>query len=155
MRIATFVLLLTLATAPLANAQSSVPSWEFGLGPHVVFRDDASHGGGGITLARRGQAMAAVFEGGVTRRQGHNDWRLIGGPRLMLGSPARSGFFVQALAGTLIRQRVADWAIMPGAGLDLRWTDASALRFQVDAPIERVESRTATSARASVWLIFR
>lgn len=72
----------------------------------------------------------------------------------MLGQGDRAAFFVQALAGTLIRQKDADWAVMPGMGVDVRWTNARAIRFQIDAPIERSEARTAKSVRASVWLVF-
>ena len=155
MRIASFVLVISVVGALPASAQASRDAWEFGLGPHVALRDDSTtHSGGGITIARRYQTFTAVFEGGVTRRHGHNDWRLVGGPRLALGTTARSAFFVQVLAGTLIRQRDADWAVMPGAGVDVRWTDWSAVRFQIDGPVERSEARTAKSARASVWLIF-
>ena len=155
MRIASFVVVISVVSALSASAQASQDAWEFGLGPHVVLREDSTtHSGGGITIARRYQTFAAVLEGGVTRRHGHNDWRVIGGPRLTLGSTERSAFFLQVLAGTLIRQRAADWAVMPGAGVDVRWTDWSAVRFQIDAPVERSEARTATSARASVWLTF-
>ena len=155
MRVASFVLVISVVGAFPAGAQDSKDAWEFGLGPHVVLREDSTaHSGGGITIARRYETLAAVFEGGVTRRHGHNDWRVVGGPRLALGTTARSAFFVQVLAGTLIRQRDADWAVMPGAGVDVRWTDWSAIRFQIDAPVERSEGRTAKSARASVWLTF-
>ena len=65
-----------------------------------------------------------------------------------------SAFFVQVLGGTLIRQRAADWAVMPGVGMDVRGTDWLAVRLQVDAPVERSEARATKSARASVWLIF-
>ena len=155
MRIASFVLAISVVGALPANAQAQQDGWEFGLGPHVVLREDSTaHSGGGITLARRHETFAAVFEGSGTRRHGHNDWRLVGGPRLALGTTARSAFFVQVLAGTLIRQRDADWAVLPGVGVDVRWTDWSAVRFQIDAPVERSEARTAKSARASVWLTF-
>ena len=95
-----------------------------------------------------------MFEGGVTRREGHNDWRVAGGPRLILGTTARSAFFAQVLAGSLIRQRDADWAVLPGVGVDVRWANSLAVRFQIDAPVERSEARTAKSVRASIWLIF-
>ena len=60
---------------------------------------------------------------------------------------------MHVLAGTLIRSREADWAVLPGAGVDVRGTDRLAVRFQIDAPVERSEARTAKSARAAVWLI--
>ena len=155
MRVVSFVLLISVLGAWPASAQTSEDTWEFGLGPHVVFREDSTtHSGGGITIARRYRTLAAVFEGGVTRREGHNDWRVAGGPRLILGTTARSAFFAQVLAGSLIRQRDADWAVLPGVGVDVRWANSLAVRFQIDAPVERSEARTAKSVRASIWLIF-
>ena len=156
MRVASFVLLISVICASPANAQTSTDTWEFGLGPHVAVRDDSTtHTGGGVVFARQFQRLAAVLEGSGTRRHGHNDWRVLAGPRLRLGATGRSDFFVQLLAGTLIRSAEADWAVMPGIGVDLRWSDRSTVRFQLDAPIERSESQTAASARAAVWLVFR
>ncbi len=152
MRVALLILLITVVAASPASAQAPEHTWEFGLGPHVVRREDSTtHHGGGITVARRYETLTAVFEASGTRRHGHNDWRLIGGPRLRLG---RTPFFVQVLAGTLIRQREADWAGLPGAGVDVRTTDSMAIRIQMDALVERSDGRTAHSARASVWLLF-
>ena len=107
-----------------------------------------------ITIARRFQARAAVVEAGGTRRHGHNNWRVVGGPRLTLGTTARSDFFVQVLPGVLIRTSEADWALLPGAGVDVGVTNSSAVRFQFDALVERSDARTAKSARASIWLVF-
>jgi len=154
MRVALFVLLLSVVVASPASAQASADTWEFGIGTQVVVREDSTtHNGGGITIARQYQRLTAVFEASGTRRGGHNDWRLAGGPRVMLGTAARSTFFAQVLAGTLIRTRKADWAVLPGAGVDVRWTESIAVRFQVDAPVDRSDARTSKSARASVWLI--
>jgi hypothetical protein len=72
----------------------------------------------------------------------------------MLGSGSRASLFIQALAGTLIRQRESDWAVLPGFGVDLRSAGGRAFRFQFDAPIERSQGRTATSVRGSVWFLF-
>jgi len=156
MRVALFVLLISVVCASSARAQVSTDRWEFGLGPHVALRDDSTaHAGGGIVFARQFQALTAVLEGSGTRRHGHNDWRVLAGPRLRLNTIARSDVFVQVLAGTLIRQREADWAVMPGVGVDVRWTDWSAIRFQFDVPVERSEAQTAASARAAVGLVFR
>lgn len=155
MRVAPFVLLIGLACAVPATAQTSPGDWEFGVGTHVAVREDSTvHNGGGLTIARQYQQIAAVLEASGTRRHGHNDWRVVGGPRFTLGTAARSNFFVQALAGALIRSNAADWAVLPGAGVDVRLTGSSAVRLQVDGLVERSEARTATSARASVWLVF-
>ena len=155
MRLLCLVLFFSVVFVSPASAQSS-RGWEFGLGPHVVFRESSSktNVGGGVTLARRYQRFAAVLEGSGTRREGHNDWRIIGGPRVMVNSGSRTSVFVQALAGTLIRQREADWAVLPGFGVDVRWDGRRAIRVQFDAPIERSQGRTATSIRGSVWFVF-
>ena len=156
MRVLCAVLFFSVVFASPASAQSSNAAWELGLGPHVVFREGSSktNAGGGVTVARRGQRFAAVVEAGGTRREGHNDWRIVGGPRVMFGAGSRAAVFVQALAGTLIRQREPDWAVLPGFGVDVRLTGDRAIRLQFDAPIERSEGRTASSVRASVWFVF-
>lgn len=151
-----WTLLIAVCSAVPAFAQSVPGRWEVAVGPHVVFRENSSatHAGGGVTIARRYERFAGVVEAGGTRREGHNDWRIVAGPRLMFGAGARTSIFVQALAGTLVRSRDADWAVLPGVGVDLRLSESRALRFQFDAPIERSESRTVSSVRASVWLAF-
>ncbi len=156
MRVVLFVMLFSVVVASPASAQASADTWAFGFGPHVVVREDSTtHSGGGITVARRFRRLAAVFEGSGTRRGGHNDWRLAGGPRLMLGTTAWSVFYVQVLAGTLIRSREVDWAVLPGVCVAVAWTARLSARSVFDAPVERSEARTAKSARASVWLTFR
>jgi hypothetical protein len=154
----TFVLVLFLSVffAAPALAQAPASRWEVAAGPHVVFRESSSatHAGGGVTIARRHKRWAGVLEGGGTRREGHNDWRIVAGPRLLFDGGTRPTFFVQALAGAAIRQNEADWAVLPGFGVDLWLSDSRAFRFQFDAPFERSESRTTSSIRASVWLVF-
>lgn len=153
MRLLVLVLFFSLFLASPASAQSS-KAWEFGLGPHVVFRESKTNVGGGVTVARRYRRFAVVVEGSGTRREGHNDWRIIGGPRVMINPGSRTSVFVQALAGTLIRQREADWAVLPGFGVDVRSAGGRAIRLQFDAPIERSQGRSATSVRGSIWFIF-
>jgi hypothetical protein len=156
MRLLILILALSVLPAVPAYAQAQANRWEAAVGPHVVFRESSSttHAGGGVTIARRNERFAGVLEGSGTRREGHNDWRIVGGPRLMFGGGARTAFFVQALAGAAIRQKEADWAVLPGFGVDLRLSDSRALRFQFDAPIERSNQRTHSSVRASIWLAF-
>jgi hypothetical protein len=156
MRVLCAVLFFSVVFASPASAQSSSGAWEVGFGPHVVFREGSSqtNAGGGVTVARRYERLAAVVEASGTRREGHNDWRILGGPRVMFGAGSRASVFIQVLAGTLIRQREPDWAVLPGFGVDLRWAGARAIRLQFDAPIERSEGRTASSVRASVWFVF-
>jgi hypothetical protein len=156
MRLPCTILFVSLLFAAPAAAQSSSGAWEFGLGPHVVFRESSSkaNAGGGVTVARRSQRFAAVLEGSGTRREGHNDWRIVAGPRAIFGAGSRTSLFMQVLAGTLIRQRESDWALLPGFGVDVRPRGDRAIRLQLDAPIERSQGRTATSIRGSVWFVF-
>ena len=161
MRLVCTVLFFSAVLASTANAQSSSPSsssssssWEFGLGPQVVYRESSIHLGGGLTLARRFDRFAMAFEGSGIRREGHNDWRVLGGPRAMFGASEGSSYFVQVLAGTFIRQSKSNWAVLPGVGFDAAIGGNRALRFQVDVPVERDQDRTATSVRGSVWFIF-
>ena len=155
MRVLCAVLFFSLFFVTPAQAQSSGGAWEFGLGPEVVYRESSSstHFGGGVTLARRYDRFAVALEASGTRRQGHNDWRVVGGPRLLVGGDARSSVFAQVLAGTLIRQNDPGWAVLPGVGVDVR-AGSHAFRFQIDAPIERSQAQTTTSVRGSIWFLF-
>ena len=156
MRVLWTVLFVSAIFVSPASAQSTASAWEFGLGPQVVYREDpgSTHFGGGVTLARRFERFAIAFEGSGTRREGHNDWRAVAGPRLIFGTAGRPQFFAQALAGALIRSKETDWAVLPGLGVDIPVRGIRALRLQLDAPIERSEGRTATSVRGSVWFLF-
>lgn len=155
MRIAVLLLISFGILLPV-NAEAQ-DGWEAGFGPHLIRREDSSkvHVGGGVTAARRFGRFAAVVEGGGTRREGHNDWRALAGVRATLGDTSRrTVFFLQTLGGVLIRSRETDWAILPGLGADVRLSERRALRVQLDAPIERAQSRTVAGGRASVWLVF-
>jgi hypothetical protein len=164
MRLLCTVLFFIAVFASPATAQSSSPSnppsasssspWEFGLGPLVAYRDGSAHLGGGLTLAHRFDRFAIALEGSGIRREGHNDWRVVGGPRAILGASGGSSYFVQVLAGTFVRSSQSNWAILPGIGFDAAIGGNSAVRFQVDVPVERDQGRTATSVRGSVWIIF-
>ena len=156
MRVLCTVLFFSLLYATPAQAQSSGGAWEFGVGPQVVYRENSgsTHFGGGVTLARRFERLAVVLEGSGTRRQGHNDWRVLGGPRLIFGGDAKSSYFAHVLAGTLIRQNESGWAVLPGLGFEARSAGGRAVRFQIDASIERSQAQAATSVRGSIWFIF-
>lgn len=156
MRFVSLLLMIGVCVTVPAVSHAQTPRWDVAFGPHVVVRETSSQTqvGGGIAAARRIGRAAIVIDASGTRRDGHNDWRVVGGPRVLLSDGDRAAFFAQALAGTLIRQNDADWAVLPGVGVDVRWASAGAIRFQIDAPIERSEARTTKSIRASVWLVF-
>jgi len=128
---------------------------ELALGPHLIWREHSSgaHAGGGLTGALGSGRAAGVIEASGTRRDGHNDWRALGGARVTLFDAVGTRLFLQGLAGTLIRSGKADLALMPGLGLDIGRSGARAVRLQVDVPIERSQGRTSTGARASIWLV--
>jgi len=149
MRIAV-LLLISLGILLPVNAEAQ-DGWEAGFGPHLIRREDSSK----VHVARRFGRFAVVVEGGGTRREGHNDWRALAGVRVKFGDTSRrTVFFVQTLGGVLIRSRESDWAILPGLGADVRLSEKRALRVQLDAPIERAQSRTVSGGRLSVWLVF-
>ena len=158
MRLLCTVLFLSAVFASPAGAQTSSSSslWEIGLGPQVVYREStgSTHVGGGVTVARRFDKFAIAVEGSGIRREGHNDWHVVGGPRAIFGESARSSYFIQMLAGTLIRQKQSSLAVIPGLGFDAHVGKSQALRFQVDAPIDRSAGRTSTSFRGSIWFVF-
>jgi hypothetical protein len=139
-------------SSPPGSPRSS--SWEFGLGPVVAHRDDATHLGGGLTIAHRADRFAIAFEGSGVRREGHNDWRVVGGPRAILETRGSSSYFAQVLAGAFIRSSQSNWAVLPGMGVDAAIGGNRALRVQIDVPVERDQGRTVTSVRGSVWIIF-
>ena len=156
MRLCWSVLFLSVFVAAPARAQSAGNSWEFGVGPQVVYRESSgsTHFGGGVTVARRYERFALVLEGSGTRRQGHNDWRAVAGPRVIFGGDARSSYFAHVLAGALIRQNESGWAVLPGLGFEVRSAGSRAFRIQIDAPIERSQAQTTTSVRGSIWFLF-
>jgi hypothetical protein len=158
MRLLCTVLFFSAVFASPANAQTSSSSsgWEIGLGPQVVYRESTgtTHLGGGVTVARRFEKFAVAVEGSGIRRGGHNVWHVVGGPRAIFGASAGSSYFLQVLAGTLIRQNKSSLAVIPGFGFDARVGGTHALRLQIDAPIDRSLGRTTTGIRGSVWLIF-
>src|SRR5262245_12378788 len=123
MRLLCTVLFFSAVFASPASAQTSSSSsesspWELGLGPQVVYRESTgtTHIGGGLTVARRFEKFAIALEGSGVRREGHNDWHVVGGPRAIFGTSDGSSYFVQVLAGTLIRQNKSTWAVIPGLG---------------------------------------
>jgi len=139
------------------SAAGAARGTEVALGPHVIWREHSSraHPGGGLTVARRWGSRAAVVEAGGTRRDGHNDWRVLAGARAAIVDGSGARVYVQGLAGALIRSSQAGFALMPGLGVDVRPSAARAIRLQLDVPIEHAESRTVAGLRASVWLVFR
>jgi hypothetical protein len=156
MRLLCSVLFLCVVFASPSFAQSPAPVWEFGLGPQVVYRESSgtTHIGGGVTAARRFDKFAIALEASGIRRQGHNDWHIVAGPRAIFGKSERSSYFLQVLAGTLIRQNQSTFAVIPGLGFDAHAGASHALRFQIDAPIDRAAGHTSTGVRGSVWFLF-
>jgi len=161
MRMAVLVLVCACASFVPARAGAQTPAGagsgtEVALGPHVIRREHSSrtHVGGGLTVARRWGWGTGVLEAGGTRRDGHNDWRVLAGTSTAIVEGPGARLYVQGLAGALIRSSKAGFAVMPGVGVDVRTSGARAIRLQLDVPVERSESRTVAGVRASVWLVF-
>src|SRR5690554_6292297 len=112
------VVVLLCAGAVPADAQSSASPFEVGAGVAAVWRDGTSgpSPGGAVTLAFRGLRSDVVVEAGGTRRDGHNDWRILGGPRFWLIQAGGSGLYAHGMAGVLIRTNQTGAVLQGGVG---------------------------------------
>jgi hypothetical protein len=133
------------------------PTFEFGLGLRSLWRDGTAGAapGGGLTAAVGGGRVSLFAEAGVARRAGHNDWRVMGGLRLWAVDNDRSGMFVSAGAGTLIRNNLSGPSFSVGAGAEVRTSSRLAIRLQADLLRDRANTVWANAARGSIWVIVR
>ncbi len=93
-------------------------------------------------------------EASNTRRDGHNDWRALVGPKLRLGG-GRVTTYVHVLAGALIRNGASGPAVLGGLGFDIGGTGRIGLRLQADVSHDRANGVYATGGRGSVWIVVR
>lgn len=142
----------------MANAIPSLMSDEtrvtLALGGIIAFGGDGAGAtpGGGIALGVGRQRAEFVAEASVGRRDGHNDWRLLGGGRLWLVAGARVGLFAQAQAGALVRSGESALALTGGAGVEWRGGGRLAVRLLADVVND---AREHTSGRFSLWFVRR
>jgi hypothetical protein len=128
---------------------------ELAVGAHVLRRDDASHVGGAVAAGLGRGHVLAIVEAGGTRREGHNDWRIVAGPRIRTAGDASTGLFAHALAGTVIRSGEAAFGWTAGVGADLRGAGRLGLRIQFDVAGERRATVSQSGFRASAWIVMR
>lgn len=144
-----------MTTAAAQNVQT--PPAEVALGVVGSWRDGTRGGAPGAAVAgayRFGRA-ALVAEASGIRRDGHNDWRVLGGGRAWLLDGPRGGLYTQAQAGTLIRNGQAGLALAVGLGAEWRGAGRLAFRVQADATRDRANGIRADGFRASAWLVLR
>lgn len=122
--------------------------WEVAFGPHVLRQDEATHGGGAVAVAYVMNRVTANVQAGWTRRAGHNDWRVMAGPRLVLTESGRIGLFVHGLAGVVIRNSASRFAWAAGGGANIRGNGRLGFRLQLEALSD-------TGGRASAWVVIR
>lgn len=150
--------LVALSAGSLA-AQSPTPAGgaEGSVTVHALRREDSSKTwpGGGVGAAWNGSRLALAGEATITRRDGHNDWHALAGPRIVLFSNARIRTFLQVLAGTVIRQKEARLSAQLGGGVDLNLSPRTSLRFQVAGLRDQTPGDTLTSGRVSIGLVVR
>lgn len=142
------ILLVGVGAAPV-HAQ------EVAVGAHVLRRDAAFHPGGAVAAGLGGGTVMAVVEAGGTRREGHNDWRIVAGPRIRTAGDARTGLFAHALVGTAIRSSAAVFGWTVGVGADLRGRGPLGFRLQFDVAGERRATVKQSGVRASAWIVMR
>lgn len=144
------LVLVLVAWADSASAQ------QVAVGGWIASRDGSdSSVGGGVSAGAGGQRAALTAEASVTRRDGHNDWRALGGVRLWLTEPATINAYVHGLAGALFRNSESGLALVGGGGIEIRGRGRLALRLQADVTRDRAAGHSATGARGSVWLVIR
>lgn len=100
-------------------------------------------------------SLALAGEATITRRDGHNDWHALAGPRLTLLSNARTRVFLQVLAGTVIRQKDARFSAQLGGGVDVSVGSRTSLRFQLAGLRDQTSGDTLSSGRLSLGLVVR
>lgn len=153
-RVCLLVSIVWCCTVAPAAAQDRA---EVAIGAAGSWRDGTRGGAPGAALAGayRFDRVAVVAEASGVRREGHNDWRLLGGARVWLRDQARSGIYAQGLAGSLIRNGRSGLALAAGLGLEWRTAGRLAFRLQTDVTRDEANGVRADGVRASGWLVLR
>jgi hypothetical protein len=151
-------LTLVALSAGSVAAQSPTPGGPEGsVTVHALKREDSSKTwpGGGVGAALNGRRLALAGEATITRREGHNDWHALAGPRIALFSSTRTRVFLQVLGGTVIRQKEARFSVQLGGGVDVTMTPRTSLRFLVAGLRDQTPGGPLTSGRLSLGLVVR
>jgi hypothetical protein len=142
---------------PQAQAPAEPGRVEGSLSVHGLRREDASKTwpGGGFGFAWNGQRMALAGEGTITRRDGHNDWHALAGPRFALVTTGRARVFLQLMAGAVIRQKEARLSAQLGGGLDVTLNPRTWVRVQLAGLLDQTEGDSVTGGRISIGVVVR
>jgi len=151
------VLILSAFAAPAWAQAPSSSSAEVAVGVVGSWREGTAGGapGGGVGVALRAGRLDATAEASGVRRNGHNDWRIVGGPRLWISVGPRGGVFAHGLAGVLIRNDQSGLALVAGLGAEWRGGGRVAFRVQADVTSDRANGVRANGARGSAWVVIR
>lgn len=145
----------------VGSAAAQTPAVSGGAGGsvtvHALRREDSSKTwpGGGVGAAWNSGRVALAGEATITRRDGHNDWHALAGPRFVLVSNARTRVFLQALAGTVIRQKEARLSGLVAGGVDLSLSPRTSLRLELAGLRDQTAGDALTSGRLSLGLVVR
>lgn len=141
------------------SAQSTAASGgaEGSVTVHALRREDSSKTwpGGGVGAAWNGSRLALAGEATITRRDGHNDWHALAGPRVTVFNNSRTRVFVQLLAGSVIRQKEARFSAQLAGGVDLSLGGRTSLRLQLAGLRDQTPAEALTSGRVSLGLVVR
>jgi hypothetical protein len=140
-----------------AQGPSPTQGLEGSLTVHGSRREDSSKTwpGGGVGVAWNGSRLALAGEATITRRDGHNDWHALAGPRVTLFNTSRTRLFLQVLAGTIIRQKEARFSAQVGGGIDVSLSPRSSLRLVVAGLRDQTPGETLSSGRVTLGLVVR
>lgn len=124
---------------------------------HALRREDSSKTwpGGGFGAAWNGSRVALAGEATITRRDGHNDWHALAGPRVTVFNNSGTRVFLQLLAGSVIRQKEARFSALIGAGVDVGLSSRTSLRLQLAGLRDQTVSEALMSGRLSLGLVVR
>jgi hypothetical protein len=150
--------LVVLAVGALqAQAPADPGRLEGSLSVHGLRREDSSKTwpGGGFGLAWNGRRVALAGEGTITRRDGHNDWHALAGPRVALVTTARTQVFLQLLAGAVIRQKESRLSAQLGGGIDVNLNTRTWLRVHLAGLLDKTDTDSVTGGRISLGVVIR
>lgn len=157
----TWIVGVTLVVVSVGTTQAQAPAapgrLEGSFSAHGLRRESSSKTspGGGFGLAWNGTTLALAGEGTVTRRDGHNDWHAVAGPRFAVISTARTRVFLQLLAGTVIRQKAARFSAQVAGGLDVNLSTRTWVRVQLAGLLDQTEADSVSGGRLSIGIVVR
>lgn len=149
--VATFVRIGDMLPTPM------IPSrWELAAGVIGSWRRGSGGAPGlGVMFGYNSGGPALVAEMSGVRRDGHNDWRALGGLRCAIVEGARGALLAHAMVGSMIRSGKSGLALAAGLGAEVRGPGRAAFRLQAEVTRDTADERRATGVRASAWVVVR